>query len=99
MRQHPVPCSAPKNLVLMAHPLELLCLRRPRWQKSRLTSAPLRKSNKTKIDAERALAVRTPHGGSLWASYFDRSEWEIMYPLFVMEGLIDPSERVSRKDT
>jgi hypothetical protein len=55
--------------------------RRPWWQKSRLTSAPLRKSNKTKIDVERALAVCTPCGGSLSASYFDRSEWDIMYPL------------------
>jgi hypothetical protein len=37
-------------------------------------------------------------GGSLSAADFDRSVWKIMYPLFVAEGLIDPSERVSRKD-
>jgi hypothetical protein len=51
-----------------------------------------------KIDAERALAVPTPHGGSLSVVNFDKSKWEIIYPLFVEEGLIDPSDRVNRKD-
>jgi hypothetical protein len=52
-----------------------------------------------KIDAERALAVPTPCGGSLSAIGFDKSEWEIMYPLFVEEGLVGPSDCVNRKDT
>jgi hypothetical protein len=51
-----------------------------------------------KVDTERALVAPTPHGGSLSVADFDRSKWEIMYPLFVVEGLIDPSECVNRED-
>jgi hypothetical protein len=69
----------------------------PRRQKTTLTNAPWRKSKKTKIDAEHALAVPTPCSGSLSATDFDKSEWEIMYPLFVEEGLVGPSECASRK--
>jgi hypothetical protein len=71
---------------------------KPWWQKSALTSAPQRKSKNTKVDTERALAAPTPCGVSLSTTDFDRSDWEIMYPLFVTEGLIDPSERVRRID-
>jgi hypothetical protein len=39
----------------------------------------------------------TPRGGLLSAANFDKSEWEIMYPCFVEEGLIDSSEHVNRK--
>jgi hypothetical protein len=60
-----------------------------------LTSALQRKSKKMKVDAERALAASIPHGGSLSAADFDTSEWEIMYPLFVEVGLVDPSECVN----
>jgi hypothetical protein len=63
-----------------------------------LTSAPQRKSKKTKIDAKHALATHTPHGGSLSAVGFDKFEQEIMYPLFVEEHLVDPLECVNRKD-
>jgi hypothetical protein len=51
-----------------------------------------------KIDAGCALVAPMPHGGSLSAADFNKSEWEIMYPLFVEEGLVDPSECVNRKD-
>jgi hypothetical protein len=61
-------------------------------------SAPQQKFEKMKVDAERTLAAPIPRGSSLSVADFDRSEWEIMYPLFVEEGLVDPSERVSRKD-
>jgi hypothetical protein len=50
------------------------------------------------IVAKRALAAPTPRGGLLSATDFDKSEWEIMYPLSVEEGLIGPSEYVNRKD-
>jgi hypothetical protein len=50
-----------------------------------------------KIGIECALAAPTPCGGSLSATDFDKFEWEILYPLFVMEGIIDPSEGVNRK--
>jgi hypothetical protein len=50
------------------------------------------------IDAEPALATPMPCGGSLSASDFDKSEWEIMYPLFIEEGLVGRSECVNRKD-
>jgi hypothetical protein len=68
---------------------------KPRWRKSAFTSAPQKKSKKMKVDAKRALVTPIPRGGSLSAADFDRSEWEIMYPLFVEEGLIDPSKHVS----
>jgi hypothetical protein len=71
---------------------------KPQRQKSLFTSAPQSKSQKMKVDTEGALAMPIPRGGSLSAADFDRYEWEIMYPLFVEEGLVDPSERVSRKD-
>jgi hypothetical protein len=51
-----------------------------------------------KIDAGRALVVPTPCGGSFSTDDFDRFEWEIMYPLFVEDGLINPPERVNRED-
>jgi hypothetical protein len=51
-----------------------------------------------KVDAEHALAAHIPRGGSLSAADFNKSEWEIMYPLFVEEGLVDPSKCVSWKD-
>jgi hypothetical protein len=60
-------------------------------------SAPRRKSKKMKIAAEHALPMPIPCCGSLSTTDFNRSEWEIMYLLFVEEGLIDPSECVSRK--
>jgi hypothetical protein len=51
-----------------------------------------------KIDAKR-IAAATQRGGSLSTTDFVKSEWEIMYPLFVEEGLVGPSECVNRKDT
>jgi hypothetical protein len=38
-----------------------------------------------------------PHGGLLSTADYDKNEWEIMYPCFVEEGLVDPSEHVNRK--
>jgi hypothetical protein len=70
----------------------------PRWQKTALTNSPWRKCKRTKIDAECALAAPMPCSGSLSTADFDKSEWEIMYPLFVEEGLIGPSKCVNRKD-
>jgi hypothetical protein len=37
-------------------------------------------------------------GGTLSAADFDQSEWEIMYPCFVKEGLVDPSGRMNKKN-
>jgi hypothetical protein len=51
-----------------------------------------------KVDIEHALATPILSGGSLSAADFDRLEWKIMYPLFVEEGLVAHSERVSQKD-
>jgi hypothetical protein len=61
--------------------------------------APRKRSKKAKIDVERALEMPAPRGGSLSIADFDRSVWEIMYPLFVAEGLVDPSEHVNRGNT
>jgi hypothetical protein len=70
----------------------------PQRQKTALANFPQRKFKKMMIDAERALATPTLRGGSLSASDFDKSEWEIMYPLFIEEGLVGRSECVNRKD-
>jgi hypothetical protein len=43
-----------------------------------LASAPRRKYEKMKIDAERVLAAPIPRGSSLFAADFDKSKWEIM---------------------
>jgi hypothetical protein len=52
-----------------------------------------------KIDIDRALAVPAAQDGTLSTAGFDRSKWEIMYPLFIAKGLIDTYARVNRKDT
>jgi hypothetical protein len=49
-----------------------------------------------KIDVSHALVLLSPCGGLISAADFDRSEWEIVYPLFVAEGLVDPSDHVDR---
>jgi hypothetical protein len=71
----------------------------PWQQKTELINFPWRKSKRMKIDTERASAAPTLRGGSLSTTNFDKSEWEIMYLLFVEEGLVGPSECVNRKDT
>jgi hypothetical protein len=70
----------------------------PRRWKTMLASASWGKSKKTKIDAKHTLAVPTPRGGLLSTADFDKSEWEILYPLSVEEGLIDSFERVNLMD-
>jgi hypothetical protein len=57
-------------------------------------SSHVPESEKSKIDATQALA---PHSDSTSIADFDKSKWEILYPLFVSEGIIDPSKGVNRK--
>jgi hypothetical protein len=79
-----------------------LCFSDPSVQKMRKTRqwkaapavAPPKRSKKAKVDVDRALAAAAPHNGSLSTAVFDKSEWEIMYPLFVAEGVVDPSAHV-----
>jgi hypothetical protein len=71
---------------------------KPQRQKVTSTSSSQRKSKRTKVDVDRALVAFVPRGGSVSAVNFDKSEWEIMYPLFVAECLVDPCEHVNRKD-
>jgi hypothetical protein len=52
-----------------------------------------------KVDVDRALAASAPCDGSLSTTDFDKSEWEIMYPHFVVESLVDPSACVIRRST
>jgi hypothetical protein len=52
-----------------------------------------------KVDVNRALGAPVPRDGSLSTVDFDKFEWEIVYPLFVAEGLVDPSMRVNRRNT
>jgi hypothetical protein len=63
-----------------------------------LTGMSRRKLKKSKIDVEHALIAPMSHDGSLCAAEFDKSKWEIMYSLFVEEGLVDLSECVNRKN-
>jgi hypothetical protein len=72
--------------------------KKPQRQKTVLTSVSWRKLKKMKIDAKGALVTPTSHDGSLSTANFDKFEWEIMYPLFVEDGLVDSFERVNRKD-
>jgi hypothetical protein len=62
-------------------------------------SRPQKISNNVKIDVECASDMTAPCGSSLSIADFDRSEWEIMYPLFVTEGLVGPFERVNGGNT
>jgi hypothetical protein len=58
----------------------------------------LRKSKKSNIDVERALTAPASRGGSLSATDFDRSKWEILCLLFLEEGLVDLFECVNRNN-
>jgi hypothetical protein len=40
--------------------------------------------------------VPSLHSGPLSTADFDQSEWEIMYPHFVEEGLVDPPEHTNK---
>jgi hypothetical protein len=51
-----------------------------------------------KINAERTLVALSPCGGTLSAADFNQSEWEIIYPRFVEEGLVHPSDGVKKKN-
>jgi hypothetical protein len=73
-------------------------MKKTRRRKAALTDAPRKRSKEAKVDVNRALGAPTPRDGSLLAADFDKSEWKIMYPLFVAEGLIDPSVRVNRRN-
>jgi hypothetical protein len=74
-------------------------MRKTRRQKAAPTDALQKRSKRAKVDVDRALAASAPHDGSVSIADFDKSEWEIMYPLFVAEGLVDPSARVIRRNT
>jgi hypothetical protein len=63
------------------------------------SNALRKRSRGTKVDIDHVLAVPTARDGSLSTAGFDSSEWEIMYPLFVAEGLIDTFAHVSRRET
>jgi hypothetical protein len=74
-------------------------MRKTRWRKAAPTDAPQKRSKKAKVYVDRALAASTPCSGSLLTADFAKSEWEIMYPLFMAEGLIDSPACVIRQNT
>jgi hypothetical protein len=60
-------------------------------------NAPRKKSHKTKKSVIDDGSVEAPlRGGPPSAVDFDPSEWEIMYPCFVQEGLVDPPDRACK---
>jgi hypothetical protein len=73
--------------------------KKTRRRNAALTDTPRKRSKKMKVDVNRALGAPAPRDGSLSTTDFDKFEWEIVYPLFVAEGLVDPSMRVNRKNT
>jgi hypothetical protein len=58
-----------------------------------------KRSKKMKVAIYHAKAAPAALDGPLSAAGFARSEWEIMYPLFVAKGLVDTSACVKKKDT
>jgi hypothetical protein len=74
-------------------------MKKTRWRKVVLTDTPRKRSKKAKVDINRVLGAPAPRDGSLSIANFDKSKWEIMYPLFVAKGLIDPSMCVNRRNT
>jgi hypothetical protein len=96
VHQQSMSCMKDESLVSVARPLKnpihgSVLSRKPWRQKPAWTGAPRKKLKKAKIDVERALETPMPHGSLLSAADFGWFEWEIMYPLFVAEGLVDPS--------
>jgi hypothetical protein len=80
-----------------ANPTRAGCIR-PHRQKPAAIGTSQRRSKRARINVERALEAPAPHSGMLSTANFDQSEWEIMYPMFVEEGLTDPSEYVNRRN-
>jgi hypothetical protein len=73
--------------------------RRPRGRKLENIGALRGRSKRIKKTATKcALVVPSPHGAQLSAADFDQSEWEIMYPRFVEEDLVDPCNQPNKKN-
>jgi hypothetical protein len=51
-----------------------------------------------KVDAKCASATPLLRDDPILAADFDLSEWEIMYPHFVEEGLVDPPGHANKKN-
>jgi hypothetical protein len=72
---------------------------RPCQQKTEDVDVPRRRSKKTKkIVVETSSAMPLLHDGPLLTTNFDLSEWEIMYPHFVEDGLVDPPGCANKKN-
>jgi hypothetical protein len=92
-RRRPLPRLMDKSLMVASPP------RRSRGQKIKNIGAPHGRSKRIKkTTAECALAAPSPCGGQLFVTDFDQSRWEIMYPHFVEEGLVDPCNRANKKN-
>jgi hypothetical protein len=71
---------------------------RSRQQKSEDVDAPCRRSKRTKKAGAKNASAASSLRGSLSAADFDQSEWEIMFPHFVVGGLVDPPGREKKKN-
>jgi hypothetical protein len=78
---------------------QLTLMKKTHRRKPAPSGAPRKRTKRAKVNVECSLEMPAPRGGSLLTTNFDRSEWEIMYPFFVVEGLVDPSEHVNRGST
>jgi hypothetical protein len=51
-----------------------------------------------KVDIEHTLVAPVARSGTLSAADFDQSEWKLIYPCFVEEDLVNPSNCVNRRN-
>jgi hypothetical protein len=72
---------------------------RPLQRKTEDVDVPHGRSERTKkVAAETASVAPLLHDGPLSATNFDQSKWEIMYPRFIEEGLVDAPGRANKKN-
>jgi hypothetical protein len=101
MRRWPMPRVAKENLVLGVPRLNGLALKQPH-RGGRIVGNP--KTLKYRVgyqNGRRRLQSETTsvpllRGVPLLAGDFDQSEWEIIYPHFVEEGIVDPPEHTNK---
>jgi hypothetical protein len=99
MHRWPMPRAIDENLVLIVQKLDNLVHEWPHRRKPEGVDVPCGRSQMTKkVDAECASATPLLRDGPILAADFDLSEWEIMYPHFVEEGLVDPPGHVNKKN-
>jgi hypothetical protein len=71
---------------------------RSRGQKLEDVGVARKRSKRMKVNTGCTLATSSLHDGALSDADFDQSEWKIMYPRFVEEVFVGPSDCVNKKN-